>query len=73
MLLDELADFIAVFIGHDDVCDDHIGASALDLAERGGGIAIGDDIDVLTPESDLDDLTHGGAIVNEVNGWSGGH
>ena len=68
MLLDVLADFIAVFVGHDDVGDDHVGPGLFDLGEGAGSIMAGDDVDVLAAEGDLDDLAHGGAVVNEIDG-----
>src|SRR2546423_6535853 len=73
MLLDVLADFVAILVGHDDVGDDHVGPGLLDLNECCGGIVAGDDVDVLAAEGDLDDFAHGGAVVNEIDGGGGTH
>jgi hypothetical protein len=73
ILLDVLADLVAIFIGHDHVGDDDVRLGLLDLSEGGGGIVAGYDVDVLAAEGDLDDLAHGGAVINEINGWRGAH
>ncbi len=68
MLLDLAADRVAVLIGHDDVGDDCVGRILFELCHRGGGVARGNHRDVLPAESNLDDFTHGGAVVNEIDG-----
>src|SRR5262249_217041 len=73
MLLDVLADFVAVLVGHDHVGDDHVGTLLLDLHERGGGIVAGDHVDVLAAERDLDDFAHRGRVVDEIYRPCGGH
>src|SRR6201995_2870973 len=67
MRFDELANLVPVFYGHNDVCDYDIGALLLNLFQGEHGIMAGEYIDVLPSEGDLDDFTHGGAIVNEIN------
>src|ERR1041384_6279794 len=73
MLFDVLTDLIAILVGHDHVGDDHVGALLLDLHESGGGIVAGDHVDVLAAERDLDDFAHGGPVIDEIYGRSGGH
>ena len=73
MLLDVLTDFVSVFIGHDDVANNNVGDVGIHHADRTGSIVTGDDVDILSPEGDLNDFAHGGAIVDEINHWRGGH
>src|SRR5258708_6829841 len=73
MLLDELADFVSIFIRHDHVGDDNVRPGLLELAERGGGIVVGDHVDVLAAEGDLYHLAHGRAVINEINRRGGAH
>ncbi len=71
VLLDALADFIAVFVRHDHVGDHDIGFALLDVSQSSGGIGISDHVNVLAPEGDLDHLAHGGTIVDKYNRWGG--
>ena len=73
MLLDVLADLIAVFVRHDDVGDDHVGSALFQLLEGARGVRIGDHVDVLTAKGDLDYLTHGCAVVNKSYYRCGAH
>src|SRR5258707_14508524 len=73
MVFDELANFIAVFAGHDHVGDHDRWLRGLDLSQRGGSVVTGDYVDVLAPEGDLDHLAHGCAVVNEVNSRGRAH
>ena len=60
MVLDVLADFVAVLVVHDHIGDHNVGRLLLDLGERRGGVVAGDHVDVLAPEGDLDHLAHRG-------------
>src|SRR6185437_9228304 len=73
VILDELANLIAVLFRHNDVCDHNIRSCLLNFAERHSGIVRCDHIHVLTAKSDLDHFPHGRAIVNEIDGWDGSH
>jgi len=68
VLLDLGADRVAVLIRHDHVGDDRVGRILLELRERGSGVGAGDDVEVLAPESDLDDFAHGRGVVDEIDG-----
>ena len=70
VLLDELADFVAVFVRHDDVGDHGIRRGLAELRERRGGVGAGDDVNILLAEGDLDHFAHGGAVVDEIDGGS---
>jgi hypothetical protein len=61
------ADGIAILVGHDHVGDDHVWHVLLKLREGGSGVGAGDDVDIFAAESNLDDLAHGGAVVNKIN------
>src|SRR5437588_995566 len=67
MGLDVLADFVAIFVRHDDVTDDDVRTPLFELAERAGCVTVGDDVDVFATECNLDHLAHGGAVVNEID------
>src|SRR4051812_15650913 len=67
MSFDELADFVAIFVGHDDVTDDDIRTALFELTERTGCVTISNDVDVLATEGDLDHLAHGCAVVNKID------
>src|SRR5579859_3829978 len=67
MLFDVLADFVSVFLRHDDVGDDDVGRVLFDLLQRRVRVAAGDDLDVLAPERDLDDFAHRRRVVDEVH------
>src|ERR1700730_10002811 len=72
MFLDELADFVAVFIGHDHVGDDRVGSGVAELRKGRGGVRAGDNVYIFLAEGDLDDFAHGGAVVNEIDRRSAG-
>src|SRR5205085_11808074 len=40
-----------------------------ELRKGRSGIGAGNHMNVLAAESNLDDLAHGGAVVDEINGW----
>src|SRR5258708_3471736 len=67
MVLDELANVIAVLAGHDYVGDHNGRLRALDLDQRRLRVVAGDHVNVLAAEGDLDHLAHGCAVVNEIN------
>src|SRR5579859_444251 len=73
MVLDVLADFIAVFSGHDHVGDHDIGLGLFDLAQGAGGIVAGNHVDVFPTEGDLDHLAHGRAVVDEIDSGGRAH
>src|ERR1700735_654636 len=70
VLLDELANVIAVFVRHDYVGDHHIRSDLVELLERGSGIRAGDDVNILLAKSDLHHLAHSGTTLDEVHRWS---
>src|SRR5580700_7985777 len=70
VLLDELANLVAVFVRHDYVGDHHIRSGLVELLERGSGIRAGDHVDVFLAKSDLDHFAHSGAVVDEIYRWS---
>src|SRR5262249_55184374 len=72
-VFDVLAIFIAVFFRHDDVCDYYVGFGSLDFTEGTGRVMACNYIDVFAAESDLDDLAHGGAVVNEIDSGDSAH
>src|SRR3954454_20529605 len=71
MLLDVLADLVAIFVGHDDVGDHDGGALLLDHRERGCGVVARDHVDVLATERDLDDLAHRRRVIDEIDSGCG--
>src|SRR5215468_5864683 len=73
MLFNVLADFIAVFVRHDDIGDDDVWSILLELFQRAHRIWIGNHINVLTAKGDLDYLTHGCAVINKSYCGCGAH
>src|SRR5271170_3052008 len=69
MLLNLAANGIAVLIRHNHVGNHYIRLVLFKLGECGRGVRAGDDVDVLAAERDLDDLTHGRAIIDKINRW----
>src|SRR5215471_2825696 len=69
ILLDLAANGVTVLIGHDDVGDHDVGAGLFELRDRGGRVGTSNHMDVFAAESNLNHFAHGGAVVNEINGW----
>ena len=65
MLLDVLANFVPIFVGHDDVADHNIGDIRIHHANRAGCIVASHDIDILSPEGDLNNFAHRRAVVDK--------
>src|SRR5579862_6257439 len=72
VLLDEIANFVAVLIRHDDVGDNGVRCGLAELSQCGSGIRASDDVNILLAEGDFDYFAHGGAIVYEVDGGDAG-
>src|SRR5207249_7014050 len=60
---------VAVLVRHDNVGDHHVRAGLFKLRQCGGRVGASNHMNVFPAESDLDDFAHGGAVVNEINGW----
>ena len=65
MLLDVLADFIAILVGHDHIGDYHVGIALLDVRQRARSICISNNFNVFAPERDLDDFAHGCTVIDK--------
>ena len=64
-LLDELADLVAVLLGHDDVAENHVRTHFLDPLHGEPAVAHRDHVEVLVGESQLDDLLDRDAVVRQ--------
>src|SRR5580700_2256094 len=69
MLLDLAANGVAVLVRHNHVRDHNVRLVLLKLRQSGRCVRASDYIDVLAPKSDLDDFTHGCAVVDKINRW----
>src|SRR6478752_7516128 len=73
MRLDMLADVIAVLVRHDHVRNHNVRPGRFDLGQRRGGIMTGDNVNVFPAEGDLNDLTHGRTVINEIDSGDRAH
>ena len=67
MLLDVLADLVAVASRHDDVGDDDVRGAVVHQVHGAAGVMAGDDVKVFAAEGDFNHLAHGCAIVDEID------
>src|SRR5580700_3421296 len=67
VLLDLAANGVAVLIRHNHVGDHDVRLVLLKLSQCGSGVGASDDVDVLTAKRDLDDFTHGRAVIDKIN------
>src|SRR6478609_10977259 len=73
MRLDMLADVVAVLVRHDHVCNHNVRVRGFDLFQRDRGVMAGDNVNVFPAEGDLDYLTHGRTVVNEIDSGDRAH
>ena len=67
VLLDELADLVAVLLRHDDVAENDVRTDLLDLLDGESAVADGHHVEVLVGEGQLDDLLDRDAVVGKQN------
>src|SRR5579864_2203268 len=70
ILLNKPANFVTVFVGHDDVRNNCVGDGTGKLRQGGCGIMTGDHVNGLATERNLDDFAHGRAVIDEIYGWN---